>query len=76
MDLRHVAFGILGLALVIGGFVIDTTLRWHFYGLWPTRAPVGMALVVPLGVLVIIFALIAHITSQSEVRHESSESQH
>ncbi len=76
MNLRHVAFGMLGRAVVIGGLVIDTTLRWHFYSLWPTRAPVGIAFVVPLGVLIIIFALIAHVTPQSEARHKKSESHH
>jgi len=73
VGLKHI---LMGLVLVLAGFVVDAALRWHFYGLWPTRAPVGMAFLVPLGVLVILLGLVTNMTEREQIEHRDPGLQH
>lgn len=74
MKTDYVVAVLFGFILIIGGLMLDPVIRRiHSYGVVSFGTGVAWGCIIPIGVVLIIFGLLAYYTGREEARQSSPE---
>ncbi|UCH03918.1 MAG: DUF202 domain-containing protein [Candidatus Thorarchaeota archaeon] len=72
MERYYLAWTLFGLILIAGGIIIGA-FPWHSRRMYPFGGGVGWTFVVPIGIVLVLFGLLAYYTEREEARQSSPD---
>ena len=74
METDYIVAVVFGFILIIGGLMLDPVIRRiHSYGMAPFSTGVAWGFIIPIGVILVIFGLLAYYTEREDTRQSRPE---